>query len=134
MTIYVASKTYHAPWWRALRAAGVPIIATWIDEPDPCDNYPALWQRCIQEAAHAAVTLVYAAPGEVLKGGLIECGAALSAGKRIVQVGTCASLEIGDGSDASFTHHGRWYRAKDIEAGIKWALCAARWRPDVDGD
>lgn len=31
-TIYFASKTRHAPRWRALRDAGVPTASTWIDE------------------------------------------------------------------------------------------------------
>jgi hypothetical protein len=29
--IYVASKTKHLEFWRALRAAGLPIVASWID-------------------------------------------------------------------------------------------------------
>jgi hypothetical protein len=29
--VYPASKAHHAEWWRALRAAGVPISANWID-------------------------------------------------------------------------------------------------------
>ena len=31
LTVYCASKAKHAPWWRALRAANVPITSTWID-------------------------------------------------------------------------------------------------------
>jgi hypothetical protein len=29
--VYVASKARHWVWWAALRAAGVPIVAPWID-------------------------------------------------------------------------------------------------------
>ena len=29
--VYVASKSRHWPWWAALRAAGIPIVASWVD-------------------------------------------------------------------------------------------------------
>ena len=31
MRIYVASKSRHWPWWCALRAAGIPIHASWVN-------------------------------------------------------------------------------------------------------
>jgi hypothetical protein len=31
--VYPASKSCHWPWWTALRAAGVPIAASWLDQP-----------------------------------------------------------------------------------------------------
>src|SRR5688572_586727 len=67
-TIYIASKTIHAPKWLALRAAGWPIIATWIDEAGPGDSpdLADLSKRCIREAAHATRTILYGEPGEVL--------------------------------------------------------------------
>jgi hypothetical protein len=33
MTVCPASKARHFVWWQALRAAGVPIVASWIDAP-----------------------------------------------------------------------------------------------------
>jgi len=50
--IYIASKSKHAPQWRALRDSGVPIISTWIDEAGEGEtlDWTALWKRCIHEA------------------------------------------------------------------------------------
>jgi hypothetical protein len=60
LRIYVASKAKHNHFWRALRAAGVPIVASWIDAdinrenatPTPSD-WSAHWEKCIAEAASA---------------------------------------------------------------------------------
>lgn len=131
-TIYIASKIWHAPKWRALKEQGHNIIASWIDpqyfEADgktglPLEHYQArfLWDGCAKEPAIADVTIIYAEQGDVLKGGLIECGAALGAGKFVIQVGSCASLEAGDGSDATFTKHHRWYRADSIDEALSMA-------------
>jgi hypothetical protein len=51
--VYPASKSCHWRFWQALRAAGVPIAASWIDaefnhdksEPTP-DEWTAHWERC----------------------------------------------------------------------------------------
>lgn len=79
--IYVASKAVaHGPMWRARRAAGWPIISTWIDESDEGAtlDWPDLWGCCLAEAARAEVLIVYREPGEVLKGAFIEIGVALA--------------------------------------------------------
>ena len=93
MRIYVASKTKHLPFWQALRAASVPIVASWIDWPGnssteqpTSDEWADHWSRCIAEAAAADITLMYAAEDERQMGALIECGAALAAGKRVFVV------------------------------------------------
>ena len=92
-TIYTASKTVHAPKWRALRAAGYSVNSTWIDEAGPGESADLvdLARRCIDEAKAADSLLLYCEPGEVLKGALIEAGAALAAGKVVRQVGTCVN-------------------------------------------
>jgi len=88
--IYVASKSKWAHWWRALRAAGVPIVAPWIDatlnapgadEPD-ADIWSRHWETCLTSAAAADVCLFYAEEGSTQCGALIELGAALAAGKQ----------------------------------------------------
>jgi hypothetical protein len=45
--IYIASKTVHAARWRDLRAQGLPIISTWIDEAEigATGDWPDLWHR-----------------------------------------------------------------------------------------
>ena len=87
--IYIASKTTHGARWRALRASGVPIISTWIDEAEAgaTSNWPDLWHRCVREARQAAATIVYREQGEVLKGAFVEMGAALAAGRPVFAVG-----------------------------------------------
>jgi hypothetical protein len=87
--IYIASKVKHAARWRHMRTTGWPIISTWIDEAGVGEtlSYPDLWDRCIGEASHAAVCLLYIAEGETMKGGLIEAGAALASGVPVIVCG-----------------------------------------------
>jgi len=80
--IYVASKAVHGPRWRDMRAAGVPIVSTWIDEAEvgATSDWADLWERCIREASSARAVLVYVEEGETLKGALVEAGAGLACG------------------------------------------------------
>jgi hypothetical protein len=84
--IYISSKVKYAPVWRALRASGVPIISSWIDH-ETVTSWDVLWEMCVQEASVADVVIVYAEPGDVLAGALVEVGAALAAGRRVISVG-----------------------------------------------
>lgn len=94
--IYMASKTKHAHLWRALRNNGLPIISTWIDEANPGEtaDFSCLWTRCIAESSRADVTIVYAEPGEILKGAFVEVGCALASGKRVLAVGLPQGLSV----------------------------------------
>ncbi len=87
--IYVASKTKHAERWRSLRAAGMPILSTWIDEAGAGESgdLSDLWRRCILEASTASALVLYREPDDVLKGGWVELGAALAAGVPVLAVG-----------------------------------------------
>ena len=87
--LYTASKTKHAYIWKAWRAGGVPVVSTWIDEAGvgKTASFSDLWARCISEAANASDLLLYAEPGEVLKGALVELGAALANRVPVVIVG-----------------------------------------------
>lgn len=84
-TVYTASKPHHAPMWRAIRAAGLDIVATWIDFGDKSEvtDWTKLWVDCAAESALADVTLVYIEPGDELRGAYVEMGCALAAGKRV---------------------------------------------------
>jgi hypothetical protein len=81
-------QSRHHSWWRALRAASVPIVASWIDwppnidgsEPTP-DAWREHWDKCIAEAAAADICLFVSNAGETACGALLEAGAALAAGK-----------------------------------------------------
>jgi hypothetical protein len=102
--IYPASKAKHAPWWRALRACGLPIEATWPDWPlnEPgapaptADDWRAHWDNCITGAAAADVLLFVDQVDETAKGALVELGAALARGRRVFMVSD---------RDWSFRHH-----------------------------
>lgn len=91
MKIYIASKTRHADKWRKLRAKGVDVISTWIYDTDQYEAVERadLAQRCIAEATACEAMLVYYEVGEHFKGGFIEIGVALAAGKPIYAVGEC---------------------------------------------
>jgi hypothetical protein len=87
--IYIASKTKHAWLWRDLRAAGAPIISTWIDEAGEGESADLhdLWERCISESRGCKTLIVYREPNDVLKGAWVEIGAALANGKPVYAVG-----------------------------------------------
>jgi hypothetical protein len=112
VTIYIASKTYHAPLWRDLRTQGIPIISTWIDEAgdEESSSFEDLWRRCIDEASSAQFTIVYRASGDVLKGALIEVGAALASGRQVIAVG-CEGF--------TFTHHKQVQHAASMQEALK---------------
>jgi hypothetical protein len=94
MVVYVASKAKHCVWWRALRSAGVPIVASWLDSkvnsgeiPEPtADHWRALWDKNIEEAAAADILLFVDLPDELQCGSLVEAGAALASGKSVFVV------------------------------------------------
>ena len=118
--IYIASKTKHAPRWRALRDAGYPIISTWIDEAEPgqSTDLADLADRCIRESRDAALFVVYCEPGETLKGGLIEVGARLGVGKVVVCVGTCESTR------SAFGKHPLWRERASVDEALAEAASA----------
>jgi hypothetical protein len=75
---------------RALRAAGVPIVSTWIDWSRNHDNTEPTddeWRRhveqCVTDVLSADVLLLYCTHDERQFGSLLECGVALGTGKQI---------------------------------------------------
>jgi hypothetical protein len=91
--VYVVSKIHRAAMWRTMRNDGFPIISTWIDDGGPESiNFSEAWPRYLAEASSAAVMLVFLSLGEVLKGGLLEIGAALSQGTKVIVVGEIPQL------------------------------------------
>ncbi len=106
--IYIASKTKHAERWRLLRANGVPIVSTWIDDAGEGEttDWNDLWERCIAEVKGARAVVLYVEPEETHKGTLIEVGVAIASGvpvfwvgpeigsiRRYEYVSACASIE-----------------------------------------
>lgn len=112
--IYTASKTKHAQKWIDLRASGVNVISTWIDEagegasPDLHD----LCYRCINEAIECDAMIVYSEDGDYLKGAFIEMGVALAHNKFVVLVGNV----LPEGS--VFTEHEWVFQLPDIDAAL----------------
>lgn len=108
---YVASEAFHGPMWRAFKDAGYPITSTWIHESGvgETDDFADLWTRCIKEAAGSRCLLVYRLAGEQLKGGFVEVGAALAAGKKVVAVGC---------DDQSFVNHPNVVKHTNLAAGL----------------
>lgn len=117
--IYFASKVIHSDKWRRLRNAGVPTASTWIDEAGEGQtaDYAELSERCLREIAGAEFLLLYCEPGELLKGALLEAGAALAVGTPVRLVGDCPSLS------RVFRKHPLWREFSSVDDAI--ALRAA---------
>jgi nucleoside 2-deoxyribosyltransferase len=111
---YVASKVKHAPMWLEIRSQGRQITSTWIDEAGEGQSadYSELSRRCIMEIEAADVVILYCEAGEILKGAMIEAGAALAFGKPVHCVGTCDSLS------RVFNRHPLWRRCRNIDEAI----------------
>jgi hypothetical protein len=69
--VYASSKSKHWPFFAALRAAGVPIQASWLDAPfnhtgeEPtADHWARHWEMCCREAVDADAVLMFAQAGE----------------------------------------------------------------------
>jgi len=92
--IYVASKAFRGPMWRALRDNGLPICSTWIDESEPGQTFDweGLWLRCLREVREADALVLYWEGGDVLKGALVEVGVALASNVHVLWVGPRLSV------------------------------------------
>lgn len=110
--IYVASKTRHAALWRELRAGGLPIVSTWIDEAGPGESVSSadLWRRCVNEASGADALIAYALPSETAKGSLVEIGAALGASVPV--------LAFGFDAEQTFQNHPLVWVCQSLDAAI----------------
>lgn len=83
--IYVANHASipeRSAMWRAYRAAGAPIISTWIDEAGPGKSLMHdLWKRVADETRRCATLVLYVEPDDLpLKGALVEVGLAQAQG------------------------------------------------------
>lgn len=119
--IYIASKTAHAAKWKHMRSDGLPIISTWIDEAGVGESQCLidLWRRCINESCMCDALIVYREPGEILKGALIEVGAALACGVHVFAVG-CGEF--------TFVNHPLVTQCADLsEAIAKASAVVSEW-------
>jgi len=110
--IYIASKTQHAPAWQAIRdKTGLNIISTWVDKAGVSEakqqegfDFHDLWTCNLNEVANSDYLLVYRKPGEILKGGMIEIGAALASNIPVVSYGL-EDFEMGTIGKSRFINH-----------------------------
>ena len=92
MNVYVASRASvpeRSAMWRRLRAEGLAITSTWIDEAGEgqTDDFGKLWWRIGLEIAAADALIFYAEAADLpLKGALVEVGMALALFKRVLVV------------------------------------------------
>ena len=88
--IYVASRASvpeRSVMWREYRAAGYPIISSWIDETGEGEtgSFTELWDRITNEIARCDRLVLYAETDDFpLKGALIEVGMALGMRKPVI--------------------------------------------------
>lgn len=126
--IYVASRASvpsRPAMWRDLRAAGWPIVSTWIDEAGPGEtaDLGELWQRIQAEVQSAQGLVLHVEPDDFpLKGALVEVGMALALGKRVGVYAPGVDLE-----PRSMRPLGSWARHPQVcicatlAAARKWA-------------
>lgn len=98
--------------WRAYRAAGAPIISSWIDEDGPNDtaDLDELWIRIRREVVSAERLVLYVEPDDFpLKGAFVEIGMALAANVPIVIV--APGVEIKDRNCRPF---GSWIKHPSV--------------------
>ena len=83
-TWYIASRTRHAERWKALRAHGIDLLCSWVDEAGQgqTSDWADLWRRCEREAKTAHTFILYADGDDYeMRGALVECGIRVSTGR-----------------------------------------------------
>lgn len=137
--IYVASRASipeRGLMWRQLRAEGVPITSSWIDEDGEGEtaSFVDLWDRIYKEIAAASALVLYAERDDFpLKGALIEAGIALGMGKPvIVCLPDLGVLPPSYRPIGSWIAHPLVTRCDDIEAAVRLATRSAPIAPVVD--
>lgn len=94
LRVYTASKLKHAAMWRELckTTPHVYFHARWLKHvamgtPDEPEHAGAFWLQDEQDVRDADVVLVYAEPGEHLRGALVEAGIAIACGIPVIVIG-----------------------------------------------
>lgn len=93
MRVYTASKLEHAEKWKSLRQFMASIVwtARWVTHyagrvPDHEPFTTIGWVHDIEDVMSSDVVMVYAEKDEVLRGALVEAGAALACGKWVIVI------------------------------------------------
>ena len=113
--VYTASKLGHAPRWRALLKEWpeVAFTARWPHKhvgavPDEAVFARVFWEQDLEDVSRAGGVLVYAEPGDHLRGALVEAGMALALGKWVIVVGEHEDY-------GTWQYHPLVYRVSDLD-------------------
>lgn len=133
--IYVASRASipeRGAMWRASRAAGHPIISSWIDEDGvgATEDFGDLWDRIRREVTGATAIILYAEPEDFpLKGAYVEVGMALAASVPVYAVLPRVALE-----PRTMRPVGSWLAHPKCRVvntiGEAFAIAASPWAPE----
>lgn len=127
--IYCASRATIAgrvAMWRQLRAAGLPIISTWIDHAGSgAPDYSGIWNKALSEILDAERLILYVEPGDLpLAGVYVEVGAALGAHVPVFVV----APHVPDSVLGSWLTHRLVTRCATIEEAARCAVPKAAGR------
>lgn len=111
--IYTASKVRHADMLRNLRTTidtnGIHFNARWVETCNLAFNSTkpvSHWQReNFDDIERADAVFGYAEVGEHLKGGLVEIGFAIRAGKPIYLIGQSVKPDLSKGQETTTVYH-----------------------------
>lgn len=111
MKVYIASKVKYAKIWKKI--TDVEIVSRWIHEAGPGEsNLQELAEKCILDVGRSDLLVLYCEPGDLLKGALIEMGAAIALNIPVIVIGQCDSIST------VFMKHKRVYSYEEQEEGF----------------
>lgn len=123
LRIYGASKLHHAPLWLDLRSRDdwpfewtarwpVPHVGK---IPDEAEFAQLFWQCDEIDVRRADVVMVYAEPGDNLRGALVEAGMGIAFGKAVLVVGENPNY-------GTWQYHPSVHQARNLDAA-RLILC-----------
>lgn len=117
--VYTASQMHHADRWRALCRRSLQILchARWLKHaalgtPETAANAREFWQQDEQDVRDADALMVFAAPGDRLRGALVEVGIALACGVPVIVIGEHPDY-------GTWQYHPGVTRVADLEAALE---------------
>jgi nucleoside 2-deoxyribosyltransferase len=114
--VYIASKVWHAPKIRAVRASikkdptnNLEITSRWIDmekdHPIVMNDKAKLWDICHNDVMAADIFVLYSEPGDEHRGALVELGTAYACKIPVYAIGSSKSTIPDRISDVAFTYY-----------------------------
>lgn len=119
--IYIASKLRHADKWRDLEKE-YPAIKFCMRWPSYAKSLPdeepyvgVIWSHFLEDIKECDGVILYAEPGDNLRGALVECGMAIALGKFVIVIGTHEGY-------GTWQYHRSVYKASSIEQALHLVL------------